>query len=77
MTPRRSIAEKVVARARARGTPIDDDLEFMALVELWIAGEMEADGILDRYNTLLTQRSKSKKGGVGALADPGAGERNP
>ncbi|SCB46980.1 hypothetical protein [Rhizobium multihospitium] len=76
MTSRRSIAEQVIARARARGTPIDDDLEFMAVVELWIAGEIEADGMRDRYDTLLRQRSMSKKGGIGALADPGADEWN-
>jgi len=35
---------RVVARAWARGMPIDGDPEFMAIVELWIAGEIEADG---------------------------------
>ncbi|NLS07459.1 hypothetical protein HGP14_29735 [Rhizobium sp. P32RR-XVIII] len=76
MTSRRSIAERVVARARARGTPIDHDLEFMAIVELWIAGEIEADGMGDRYNALLRQRSMLKKGVVGVVADPAAAKRN-
>lgn len=68
MTSRRSIAERVVARARARGTPIDDDAEFMAIAELWIAGEIEADGMRDRYNVLLKQRSRLKRGGLEVVA---------
>ncbi|QSY97962.1 hypothetical protein J2J97_27995 (plasmid) [Rhizobium bangladeshense] len=49
--------------------PIDDDPEFMAIVELWIAGEIEADGMRDRYNALLRQRSRLKRDGSKAVAD--------
>ncbi|MGV1964195.1 hypothetical protein [Agrobacterium sp. 22-222-1] len=34
---RKSIAERVIARAR--GTPIDDDPDYMAIVRSWIDGE--------------------------------------
>jgi hypothetical protein len=60
MTSRRSIAERVIARARDRGAPIDDDPEFMAIVELWVAGEIETDGMRDRYNALLRRRSRDR-----------------
>ena len=61
MISRTSIAERVIARASARGTPIDGDAEFMAIVELWVAGGIEADEMRDRYDALLEQRSRSKR----------------
>ena len=60
MTSRRSIAERVIARASVRGAPIDGDVEFMAIVELWVTGEIEAAEMRDRYNVLLEQRSLTK-----------------
>ncbi|CDM61160.1 MULTISPECIES: hypothetical protein [Rhizobium] len=60
MTSRRSIAERVIAQASTRGTPIDGDAEFMAIVELWVAGEIEAAEMRDRYNALLERRSRGK-----------------
>ncbi|WP_162950416.1 hypothetical protein [Rhizobium jaguaris] len=56
---RRSIAERAIARARARGTPIDDDSEFVALVELWIEGEIDMKEMRLRYVKLLDQRAHS------------------
>lgn len=76
MTSRRSIAERVFARASARGTPIEHDLEFMAIVEQWIAGVIDADRMRDHYNDLLRQRSMLRKGEVGAVADRSAAKRN-
>jgi hypothetical protein len=35
------IFEKVRTNAVLRGTPIDDDPEFLGRVELWISGEYE------------------------------------
>ncbi|MEZ2224606.1 hypothetical protein [Rhizobium sp. RCC_161_2] len=57
---RRSIAERVIARARARGTPIDNDPEYMAIVELWIAGEIGTEEMRQRYIALLQQRSRTR-----------------
>ncbi|MBP1844357.1 hypothetical protein J2046_002616 [Rhizobium petrolearium] len=55
---RRSIAERVMARALARGTPIDDDPEYMTIVEVWIAGEISVQEMRQRYVALLQERSR-------------------
>jgi uncharacterized protein (DUF4415 family) len=52
MPSRRSLAERVIARASARGVPVDDDAEFMAIVDLWVAGEIEADEIVEEAVSL-------------------------
>gem|GEM_PF-1736890 len=56
---RRSIADRVIARARARGTPIDDDPEYMAIVELWVVGEISIQEMRRRYIALLQERSRT------------------
>jgi len=61
MHSRRSIAERTVARARERGMPIDDDVEYMTLVELWIEGEIEIQDLRHRYSELLAHRSADRK----------------
>jgi len=61
MTTRRAIAERVIARAIARGAVIDADAEFIAIVELWVTGEIEADEMRSQYNALLDQRSRVKR----------------
>jgi hypothetical protein len=70
MTSRRSIAERVIARARSRGAPVDEDVEFMAIVELWVTGEIETNGMRDRYNALLKQRSRLKRNGSTVIQSP-------
>lgn len=62
MTSRRSIAERVIARATSRGMPIDGDVECMAIIELWVSGDIEAGEMRDRFNALLARRSRSKRG---------------
>jgi hypothetical protein len=42
--------------------PIDEDVEFMAIVELCVSGDIEAGEVRDRYNALLARRSRSKRG---------------
>ena len=61
MQSRRSIAERVIARARARGAAIDGDLEYMALVELWIEGEIDIQEMRRRYTDLLTTRAANRR----------------
>jgi hypothetical protein len=56
MTLRRSLAERVT-RDGARGTQIDEDAEFVAIIELRVTGEIEAAAVRDRYNVLLEKRS--------------------
>ena len=41
--------------------PIDGDVEFMAIVELCVSGDIEAGEVRDRYNALLARRSRSKR----------------
>lgn len=61
MQLRRSIADRVIARARRRGMPIDDDAEYMALVEQWVEGEIEIGEMRQRYIDLLARRSVERK----------------
>lgn len=61
MQLRRSIAERVIARARRRGMPIDDDVDYMALVEQWVEGEIEIEEMRQRYIDLLARRSAKRK----------------
>lgn len=55
---RKSIAERVIARARSRGTAIDDDPEYMAIIKAWIEGEISIQEMRQRYITLLQERSR-------------------
>lgn len=43
--PKRDVST-INTGASARGVPVDDDAEFMAIVDLWVAGEIEADEIV-------------------------------
>jgi hypothetical protein len=43
MNLRRDIAEHVIARWKTRGIPIDEDPNFMDLVELWTTGPIGSD----------------------------------
>ncbi|MBB4526843.1 UNVERIFIED_ORG: hypothetical protein M2435_006919 [Rhizobium sophorae] len=61
MQSRRSIAERTIARTRERGMPIDGDVEYMTLVELWIEGEIDIQAMRQRYNELLAHRSADRK----------------
>lgn len=61
MHSRRSIAARVIARARERGMPIDDDVEYMALVEHWIEGEIDIQDMRQRYIQLLARRSADRR----------------
>ncbi|WP_132959077.1 hypothetical protein [Rhizobium sp. BK251] len=56
MNSRGSIAQRVIERARDRGVPIDGDPDAMALVSLWITGEIHADEMRKRYVALLNER---------------------
>jgi hypothetical protein len=58
MDTRRSIADRVIARARARGTPIDKDLDYMAIVELWVEGAIDDKGMRQHY----IERSRTPAG---------------
>ncbi|MGK6317249.1 hypothetical protein [Neorhizobium sp. DT-125] len=79
---RRSIAERVIARARARGTPIDGDPEYMTIVDAWIAGEISIQEMRQRYIALLQRRSQAFRArtpyhlAMTAIEEEQAGERS-
>jgi hypothetical protein len=60
MSSRRSIAERVIARARERGKPIDDDPAFMEMLALWIDGKIDMQDMRSRYTDLIVSRSQVK-----------------
>ncbi|WP_119945143.1 hypothetical protein [Neorhizobium sp. NCHU2750] len=64
---RRVIFDQVRSKAMSRGTPIDDDAEFLAWVELWISGEYEMSDLRSRYNDLVARRTPRSKSAAGAL----------
>ena len=70
---RRLIFEQVRSKAMSRGMPIDDDPEFLALVELWISGEYDVSELRSQYNDLAIRRAQRSKSAVGAL-EPVASE---
>ncbi|WP_117194025.1 hypothetical protein [Rhizobium terrae] len=41
--------------------PIDEDVEYMALVEQWVEGEIEIGEMRQRYIDLLARRSAERK----------------
>lgn len=53
---RREIAERIIARWAARGTPIDRDPGFMALVEQWAEGQISTDEMQELYLDLVRNR---------------------
>ncbi|MCC2614393.1 hypothetical protein [Neorhizobium petrolearium] len=71
---RRSIADRVIARARARATPIDGDPEYMAIVELWVMGEISIQEMRRRYIALLQERSRTTDHLATAIDEERAGE---
>jgi hypothetical protein len=62
------IFDQVRSKAMSRGTPIDDDPEFLAWVELWIRGEHEMSDLRSRYNDLVARRTQRSKSVAGHLA---------
>lgn len=62
---RRGIFERVRVKALLRGTPIDDDPEFFAYVELWISGECEMPELRSRYSKLVSRRAQETRSARG------------
>ncbi|WP_077966594.1 hypothetical protein [Ensifer adhaerens] len=60
MTTRKDIADRVIAKWRDLGFPIDDHAEFQALLKLWINGDVSVDDIRRRYVKLLQERYGKK-----------------
>ncbi|MBW9069988.1 hypothetical protein [Agrobacterium pusense] len=59
---RRTIAQRVIDRATARGTPFDADPAFLAVVEEWIRGDIDLKAIRERYLDILALRVAERRG---------------
>lgn len=46
---RKSIAQRAIDRAKARGMPIDEDPAFVGLVDEWVRGEIDIKQMRERY----------------------------
>ncbi|RWX78971.1 hypothetical protein EPK99_10375 [Neorhizobium lilium] len=59
METRRRIADKVLARMRERGFPMDQDADFTNLIDLWVAGEIAMSECHRRYLGLVQHRNET------------------
>ncbi|MDH0117809.1 hypothetical protein N7379_25335 [Rhizobium pusense] len=58
---RRTIAQRVIDRAAARGTPVDADPAFLAAVEEWVRGDIDMKGMRDRYLEIIALQASDRR----------------
>ncbi|WP_159949248.1 hypothetical protein [Rhizobium sp. 18065] len=61
MDSRREIAERIIARCRDRGRPIDTHPQFGDLLELWIAGSITMPEMRWRLLDLLRRDTAERR----------------
>lgn len=61
MDSRREIAERIIARCRDRGRPIDTHPQFRDLLELWIAGSITMPEMRWRLLDLMRRDSVARR----------------
>lgn len=59
---RRTIAQRVIDRAAARGTPVDADPAFLAAVEEWVRGDIDMKAMRDRYLEIIALQAADRRG---------------
>ena len=59
---RSDIAKRAIERAKARGTPIDDDPIFIGLLDLRISGDIDMRTVRERYFDCRTLRPGQRHG---------------
>lgn len=68
---RKSMAQRVIDHARERGTPIDTNPAFIALLDRWVGGEINFDELRGYYNDMLKTQARERRGrwarGAGAI----------
>jgi hypothetical protein len=57
---RRGIAQRALARARDQGVVLEDDSDFMALLEKWIIGEIPMRDMRVGYFSAVAQRERER-----------------
>ncbi|HHV67261.1 MAG TPA: hypothetical protein GXX48_06410 [Ochrobactrum intermedium] len=64
---RRAIAQRAIDRAKARGTPIDTDPAFLALLEEWIGGKVDMKAMRVRYVEMIALQAAERRGSRNSL----------
>ncbi|HTO31766.1 MAG TPA: hypothetical protein VL202_11390 [Pararhizobium sp.] len=59
---RRAIAHRAINRAKSRGTPIDEDPIFMALLDAWISGDIDMRTMRERYRDSFSLKEEQHRG---------------
>lgn len=57
---RRGIAQRALARARDQGVVLEDDSDFMALLDKWIIGEIPMRDMRVSYFSAVAQRERER-----------------
>ena len=73
---RKTIAQRVIDRAAARGTPIDADPTFLAAVEEWIQGDIDMRTMRERYLDVIALRAAERRGSCNSLSGTNPSERS-
>lgn len=58
---RRTIAQRVIDRAAARGAPINADPAFLAAVEEWIRGDIDMKAMRHRYLEIIALQAADRR----------------
>ncbi|UXU08286.1 hypothetical protein [Agrobacterium tumefaciens] len=58
---RRAIAQRAIARAAARGMPIDKDPVFVALLEQWSRGDIDMKAMRERYLDMIALQAAERR----------------
>lgn len=59
---RKSIAQRAIDRAKARGVPIDEDPAFTGLLDEWIRGEIDMKQMRERYLDRVALQEADRRG---------------
>ncbi|TPP06044.1 hypothetical protein [Rhizobium glycinendophyticum] len=65
---RRAIAQRAIDRAKGRGTAIDTDPAFLALLEEWIGGEIDMKAMRLRYLEMTALQVAERRGSRNSLS---------
>jgi hypothetical protein len=60
--PRKSIAQRAIDRAKARGVPIDEDPAFTELLDEWVRGEIDTKQMRERYLDRVALQEADRRG---------------
>lgn len=57
---RHGIAQRALERARARGVALEEDADFMALLDEWIRGDIPMRVMRERFFSAFAEREKER-----------------